>query len=423
MLDAILTRCRKSLPGWKETGEDIVHATIASLIWAIALGLAVPAAAHENAVKIGVLSDMSSVYTDLGGQGSVEAAKLAIEEFGGSVLGKPIELVVADHQNKPDIGVTIARRWFENDNVDAIFDVPTSSVALAVNDIAGQAKKLVFFSTPIVDALTEARCSGYGMAWTWDTYSVTNTAVKAQLDKGLTRWFIIHQDYAAGIAFAGATRASVEAGGGKIVGTIAHTINTLDWSSYLLQAQASGADIILLTAGGTDLTNAMKQAREFGIGAKQQRLGTLYAVITDISSLGLEAMAGLTFVTASYWDLDDRARDFGKRFLARHKKMPTMFQAGVYSAVLQYLKAVKATGSDDADTVRKYLMSLDQIDDPVVRNGKLLANGRLIHNMYLAQVKTPAESTAPWDYFKILGTIPAAKAFRSAQESACPLLR
>jgi branched-chain amino acid transport system substrate-binding protein len=391
---------------------------------ALALSITIAASAAiagDGQIKIGVLSDMSSVYTDFAGQGSVIAAEIAVKEVGGSALGKPIKLISADHQNKPDVGVALARQWYESENVDAIFDVPTSSVALAVSDIAKETKRLAFFSTPIADALTEARCTEYSMAWTWDANSVSAGSVNAQLEKGLKKWFIISQDYAAGYAFEAAAKAAIDKGGGTVVGSVRHPLNTLDWSSFLLQAQSSRAQIILFTTAGTDLVNAMKQVKEFGITKQGQQVATLYAVVNDVHALGLPTLGGLIFVTASYWDLDDASRAFGQKFFERAGKMPSMYQAGVYSSVLQYLKAVERTGSEDAQTIRKDLLSQNKIEDAVVRNGKLLPNGRLIHDMYLAQVKTPEESTKAWDYFKILSAIPGTTAFRSIEESKCTI--
>lgn len=372
----------------------------------------------QPSVKIGVLTDMSSVYADYAGPGSVDAARLAIEDAG---MGGKVELLSADHQNKPDVGVSIARDWFEAKGVDAIFDVPTSSVALAVNGVAGKNRKLVFYSTAIIDKLTEEDCNGYGLAWTWDIYSVSRSVALMQLKRGMDTWFIIAQDYAAGHAMQAMIQDLVTANGGKVLGSARHPLGETDYSSYLIQAQASGAKIVAFTAGGTDLLNAMKQAREFGVTKRGQTVGTMYTIITDVKAIGLDAMQGLNFVSAFYWDRDDETRAFAKRFMAVHHAMPTMFQAGVYSSVLNYLKAVRATGSKDADTVRGWLRDQPDIEDAFARHGKLLPNGRFIHDMLVARVKTPAESKYAWDFYDVLGVVPAAEAFRTIEQSKCKL--
>jgi len=404
----------------------VIFRTLAANIRAGLLGAALLSVAQLGAatadaqpsVKIGVLTDMSSVYADYAGPGSVDAARLAIED--ADMAGK-VELLSADHQNKPDVGVSVARDWFEAKGVDAIFDVPTSSVALAVNGIAGKDRKLVFFSTAIIDKLTEEDCNGYGLAWTWDIYSVSRSVALMQLKRGMDTWFVIAQDYAAGHAMQAMIQDLVAANGGKVLGAARHPLGETDYSSYLIQAQASGAKIIAFTAGGTDLLNAMKQAREFGLTQRGQTLGTMYTIVTDVKAIGLDAMQGLNFVSAFYWDRDDEARAFAERFMAVHHAMPTMFQAGVYSSVLNYLKAVRATGSKDADTVRGWLRAQPDIKDAFARHGKLLPNGRFIHDMLVARVKTPAESKYPWDFYDVLGVVPAAEAFRTIEQSKCKL--
>ena len=368
-------------------------------------------------LKIGVLTDMSSVFSDFAGPGSVIAARMAVQDSG---MADKVELVSADHQNKPDIGTSIARAWFEQQNVDAIFDVPTSSVALAVNTIAGQSKKLVFFSTAIIDRLTEEDCNGYAIAWTWNIWSVARSAAVSQMQRGYKTWFVIAQDYAAGHALEQTARQVVTAGGGTVVGSTFHPLGETDYSAYLVQAASSGAKLIMLSAGGSDLINELKQAREFGVARDGRTIGTFYIVITDVHALGLEAMQGLNFVTAFYWDRDDASRAFAKRFEALHHKMPTMFQAGVYSAVSQYLRAVRETGSARAETVRDHLRQAP-IEDMFAHHGRLLPNGSMIHDMMLGRIKAPAESKGPWDYYDILGVVPAAEAFRGIEESKCKL--
>ena len=388
------------------------------LAGAAAAGLARPivARAAMPALKIGVLTDMNSVYGDYGGQGSVEAARMAIADAG---LTDGVQLIFADHQNKPDIGSGLARSWFDGQGVDALFDVPTSSVALAVNTVAAQSKKLCFFSTAIIDRLNEEDCNGYGLSWTWDTYSVTRSSVLLQMHRGLDTWFIIHHDYAAGYATAGAARQVLESSGGKVLGSVAHPLGETDYSSYLLQALASKAKFVFFTAGGSDLISVLKQVKEFGLLERGQQFGTAYTVITDVDAIGLETMQNLTFVTAFYWDRDERTRQFASRFFKLRGKQPTMFQAGVYSAVTQYLKAVNETGSKDAETVRTWLRDRPVIDDMFARNARLLPNGRLIHDMLTARIKKPSEQRYPWDYYEILDTVPPDQAFRPIADSKC----
>jgi branched-chain amino acid transport system substrate-binding protein len=366
-------------------------------------------------VRVGVLTDMSSVYADYAGIGSVEAARMAIADSG---LGEQVQLVFADHQNKPDIGSNLARAWYGSQGVDAIFDCPTSSVALAVNTVAGQARKLCVFSTAIIDRLNEEDCNGYGLSWTWDIYSVARSGVLLQMRRGLDTWFIVHQDYAAGHALAAAAKEALEGAGGRVVGQVAHPLGTTDYSAYLLQAQASRAKFVFFTAGGSDLINALKQAREFGLAQRGQQIGTAYTVITDVHAIGLEALQGLNFVTAFYWDRDEQTRAFARRFFPIRQKQPTMFQAGVHSAVSQYLKAVKATGSSNAEDVRGWLRD-HPFEDAFARNARLLPNGRLIHDMLTARIKSPSEQRHPWDYYEILGAVPAAEAFRPIERSKC----
>ena len=347
--------------------------------------------AQAPAVKIGVLTDMSSVYADYAGTGSVEAARVAIADSG---LGEQVQLVSADHQNKPDIGSNLARAWYGSQGVDAIFDCPTSSVALAVNTVAGQARKLCIFSTAIIDRLTEEDCNGYGLSWTWDIYSVARSGVLLQMRRGLDTWFIVHQDYAAGHALAAAAKEALEGVGGRVVGQVAHPLGTTDYSAYLLQAQASRAKFVFFTAGGSDLINALKQAREFGLAQRGQQIGTAFTVITDVHAIGVEALQGLNFVTAFYWDRDEQTRAFARRFFAIRQKQPTMFQAGVHSAISQYLKAVKATGSSKAEDVRGWLRD-QPFEDAFARNARLLPNGRLIHDMLDGAHQVPCRAAPP----------------------------
>ena len=382
---------------------------------ALALSLS-PSAEAQPAVKIGVLTDMSSSYADYGGPGSVIAAKMAVADSG---MADKVQVLSADTLNKPDNASALAHQWFSQ-GVDAIFDVPTSSVALAVNGEAGRSRKLVFFSTTINDRITEEECNGYGLAWVWDTYSVGRAEAMSLLKEGKDTWYVITPDGAAGAALEQTARQAAADNGGRVLGAVHHPVGVADWSSYLLQAQASGAKAVLFGSGGADLVSGLKQAREFGLPQSGIAIGTMYAVITDVHSLGLEDMQGLDVVTAFYQDRDDETRAFGNRFLALHGKMPTMFQAGVYSAVLQYLKAVQATQSADADAVRAYMLRTP-MQDVFLRHGKLLPNGRMLNDMLLARIKSPAESHAPWDYYRITGVVPGEQAFRKLADSKCPL--
>jgi branched-chain amino acid transport system substrate-binding protein len=388
-----------------------------AIVWVFCCLLAsVPTAEAQPHVKIGVLTNIGAVFAAYAGQGSVVAARLAIEDAG--MAGKT-ELLVADHQNNPELGVATARDWFDH-GVEAIFDVPTSVVALAVNALAGEKHQLVFFSTPISDRLTEEDCNGYGIAWTWDVYAIVHSAVMSQIGRGAKTWFIVTQDYPGGQAFEAMIRQVVEVNGGQIVGVTRAPLGETEYASYLEEAKASDAHYIVFTAGGADLSSAVGQLREVGAIDTDQRFGMMYTTITEVNTAGLGVLHGLEFATSFYWDRDDQTRKFARRFFAVHKAMPTMFQAGVYSSVLNYLLAVKATGSTKAETVRDYLRRTP-IEDAFARNGRLLANGRLIHDMLLARIKSPEESHAPWDYYLLTGVVPAKEAFRSLADSKCKL--
>jgi len=373
-------------------------------------------------VKLGVLTDISGVFSDLSGQGSVEAAKLAVEDVGGSVLGEKIEVVSADHQQKPDVGLSIARKWFDVEGVDVILDVPNSAIALAVNTLVKDKNKIAIYASAATDRLTEDSCNGRGLHWTFDTYSQTRGAANALVQQGFDTWFLLVADYAYGHSMEQAMREAVPAAGGKIVGGVRHPLQTPDFSSYLLQAQGSKAKIVALASGGDATINAIKQGREFGLQQGGQRLASLLTFITDVHSLGLEQMQGLQFVVPFYWDMDDKARAFAKRYYARMGKMPGEAQAGVYSGALHYLKAVKAVNSKDPEKVVAMMREMP-VEDAFARRGRLLPNGRMVHDMLLVEVKAPSQSKQAWDYYKILATIPAEKAFRPLSESACPLTK
>ena len=384
--------------------------------------LAAQAQISDDVVKIGVMNDMSGLYADISGQGSAEAARMAIADFGGTVNGKKIELITADHQNKPDVGGAIARQWYDNDKVDAIVDVPTSSVALAVQDVARERKKVFLISGAAASDLTGKACSPTGIHWTYDTVSLANGTGSAVVKAGGDTWFFITADYAFGHALERDTAAVVTASGGKVLGSVKVPLNTPDFSSYLLQAQASKAKIIGLANAGGDTINSIKQAAEFGIVEGGQKLAGLLVFITDVNSLGLKTANGLQLTSAFYWDQNDETRAWSKRFMEKINHAPTMVQAGVYGAVMHYLNAIKATGSDDGVTVVKK-MKETPVNDFMTKNGKILENGRVIRDMYLFEVKKPADSKGPWDYFKQIATIPGEQAFKRPGGNECPLVK
>jgi branched-chain amino acid transport system substrate-binding protein len=394
----------------------------AGLFAAVLLLATVHAQGDEAPVKIGVLTDMSSLYADIGGEGSVTAARMAIEDFGGKILGKPIELVYADHQNKPDVGSSIARKWYEDQGVDVIVDVPTSSVALAVEDVSRDQHKLVLFTGAGSSDITGRNCSPYAAHWVYDTYALAHGTGSAIVKQGGKTWYFITADYAFGHALERDTATVVSANGGKVLGQALVPLDTADFSSYLLQARDSGAQIIGLANAGHDTTNSIKQAAEFGITQHGQKLAGLLVFITDVRSLGLQAAQGLELTSAFYWDQNDQTRAWSKRFLANIHRMPTMSQAGVYSAIHHYLEAVKALDTKDPDKVMAK-MRATPINDFMTHDGKLRIDGRVLRDLYLYQVKSPAESKAPWDYFRQLRAIPANEAFRPLDQGGCPLVK
>jgi branched-chain amino acid transport system substrate-binding protein len=382
---------------------------------------AATAQVSDDIVRIGVLNDQSSLYADLGGAGSVVAARMAVEDAGGTVLGKPVDIVTADHQNKPDVGASIARQWFDADKVDMAIGFDNSSVALAVEQLAAQKNRIAIAGAVGTTAFTGKNCTPNEASWIYDSYALTTTLARSMVARGGDSWFFITVDYAFGHSLEADAGAAVLAGGGRVNGSARHPLNTSDFSSYLVQAQASGAKVVALANGGGDMINAAKQANEFGLTRGGRSLVSLLVFITDIHSIGLEAAQGLTFVTGFYWDRDEATRAWSQRFFARHQRMPTQAQAAVYSAVRHYLRAVAAAGTDEAKAVMAKMRDLP-VDDFFAKNAKLREDGRLVHDMYFVQVKTPAESREPWDYYKILATIPGDKAFRSLEESGCPLI-
>ena len=397
------------------------------LALAVAGALAIGTASADipnNTIKLGVLSDFSGLYKDLGGEGSVVAAKLAVQDSGIEKKGIKVEIISADHQNKPDVGSAIARRWYDAEGVDAIVDVPTSSVALAVADVTKQKNKVFLASGPGSSDLTGKSCSPNTVHFTYDTWMLAHGTGTAITKHGGNTWYFITADYAFGHALQRDTTAAVEQAGGKVLGSVNVPISTQDFSSYLLQAQASKAKVIGLANAGGDTINSIKQASEFGIVKGGQQLAGLLVFITDIHSLGLQTAQGLTLTTTFYWDMNDQTRAFAKRFAPLDKGIhPTMVHAGVYAAVLHYLKAVEAL-HDVKDGVKIVdEMKTLPTDDPLFGKGSIRIDGRGIHPAYLMQVKTPAESKHPWDYLKLVATIPADEAFRPLKDGGCYLVK
>jgi branched-chain amino acid transport system substrate-binding protein len=376
----------------------------------------------DGVVKIGVLTDMSGPYSALGGKGTQVAVEMAVKDFGGKVLGKPIQVIGADHQNKADIASAKAREWFDNEKVDMITGLLNSGCALAVQKLAGEKKRITMNTGAASTELTNKACTPYGIHYVYDTYALGKVTGQAVVEHGGKSWFFITADYAFGHSLEENTTKFVKKMGGKILGSVRHPLATTDFSSYLLQAQASGAQIIGLANAGDNTINAIKQAREFGIDKKGQTLVGLLIFDTDIKSLGLKVAQGMQFTSGFYWDRDQATRDFAKRFQAIHKAKPTMDQAGAYSATMNYLKAIKAAGTDDPDAVMAKLKSMN-ISDFFAVNGKIRADGRMVHDMYLMEVKKPSESKGEWDLLKIVKTVPAAEAFMPLSESTCGLVK
>ncbi|MBI5131894.1 MAG: ABC transporter substrate-binding protein [Rhodopseudomonas palustris] len=378
-----------------------------------------PAAAQG--VKIGILNDQSGVYADYGGKWSLEAAKMAVEDFGGEVLGQKIEIVSADHQNKPDTAISIARKWYDVDGVDMITELTTSSVALAIQDLSKEKKKIDIVVGAATSRITGDACQPYGFHWAYDTHALAVGTGGALVKAGGDTWYFLTADYAFGYALEKDTGEIVQANGGKVLGAVRHPLNSSDFSSFLLQAQSSKAKIVGLANAGLDTANSIKQAAEFGIVAGGQKLAGLLLTLAEVHGLGLKASQGLVLTEAYYWDRDDKSREFAERFFKRTNRMPNMIQAGTYSATLSYLKAVKAAGTKETEAVAKKLKELP-VDDAFAK-GNVLANGRFVHDLYLFEVKKPEESKKPWDYYKLISTVEGAKAFPTAAESGCPLTK
>jgi branched-chain amino acid transport system substrate-binding protein len=368
------------------------------------------------------MTDMNALYSDLAGEGSVIATRMAIEDFGGKVLGKPIEVVVGDHQNKADIASAKAREWFDTQKVDMINDLVTTPTALAVVDIAKQKNRIAIINGAGATLLTNENCSANSVHYSWDTYALANGTANAVLKQGGKSWYFVTADYAFGKSLEKAASDVVTANGGSVLGAARHPLSASDFSSFMLQAQASGAQIIGLANAGPDAVNAIKAAREFGITKSgKQSVASLLITVNDIHSLGLEAAQGLYATDAFYWDLNDETRKWSKRFFAKAHKMPNMIHAGVYSSTIHYLKAIQAAGTDEAGAVMKKMKEMP-INDFFAKNGKIREDGRMVHDMLLVQVKKPSESKYPWDYYNIKAVIPGDQAYQPLSTSRCPLI-
>lgn len=399
------------------------------LAWATALALSTTAIStpslaqvSDDVVRIGVLTDLSSWGRDNSGPGSVEAAKMAVEEFGKTVLGKPIEIISADHQMKSDVGVQIARNWFDNGKVDAVVDIPNSAIAIAVHNLARERNRIALLSGPGSSALTDELCSPNTVQFAYDTYALSKVTASAVIAEGGKSWYFITADYAFGSQLENDATRFIKASGGTVVGGVRHPTNTADFSSFALQAQNSKANVVAFANAGQDTDNSIKQAGEFGLVKGGQKLVGLLMFDTDVHAIGLDAAQGTYLTTASYWNMDDKTRAWSRKFFAKTNVMPTMIQTGVYGSVLHYLKAIKAAGTDDPAKVMAKMRELP-IEDTFVHGGKLREDGRVIRDMYLAKVKKPSESKEPWDYLDIVKTVKGEDAYRPVSESKCPLLK
>jgi branched-chain amino acid transport system substrate-binding protein len=392
----------------------------------LALAASGGALAQDKNVKIGVLTDLSGLYADLGGPGSILAAQMAVEDSGMAAKGWKLDVISADHQNKPDIGTNLARQWIDVDKVDVLMDVLNSGVALAVNNVVKEKNSVMINSGAATSDLTNAQCTPNTVHWTYDTYMLAHSTGQALVKAGGDTWFFLTADYAFGAALERDTTAVVQSAGGKVIGSVKHPLNTADFSSFLLQAQASKAKIIGMANAGGDTTNTIKQAAEFGIVSGGQKLAGLLLFLSDVHSLGLKVAQGLNFTETFYWDMNDQTRAFSKRFSERMKTkaQPTMVQAGVYAGLLHYFKALEALGGNPHDGA-KVVAKMKELptDDPLFGKGTIRVDGRKLHPAFLFEVKSPAESKGPWDYYKLIGTTPADQAFRPLSESACPLVK
>lgn len=395
---------------------------LAGVLATLGYASAAQAQVSDDVVRVGVLTDMAGVTADITGKGSVIAAEMAVKEFGATVLGKPIQVIFADHQHKADVGTTIARQWFDTDKVDAIVDVPNSAVALAIQSLARDKKRIVMYSGAGTTALTNEQCSPYGFHWTYDTYAVSHGTASAVVKAGGNTWFMLASDYAFGHQLQKDATDVVEANGGKVLGAVRHPLNNADFSSFLLRAQASGAKVIGIANAGNDTVNAIKQAGEFGLAEQGQSLAALIFFLQDVHSLGLKATQGTYLTTASYWDIDEASRAWSKQFMERAGMMPSMLHAGVYGSVLHYLKAIQRAGTDDPDKVAVAMRAMP-INDAFTKGAAIRADGRVVREMYLARVKKPADAKGPWDYFEIVRPIAPEESVWSLSQSKCPLVQ
>jgi branched-chain amino acid transport system substrate-binding protein len=410
----------EKVAGGKGMGNMKRTAVLAAAI--LSITNAAVAQISDNVVKIGVLTDLSGPFSDQTGRGSVIGAELAAEDFNGKVAGARIEIVSADHQNKADIGMTTARRWFDVEQVDIIVDLASSVVALGVQELVREKNKIAMFSGPGTVDLTGKACSPNGIHWTYDTYATASATATAMMDQGLDTWFFISLDTAFGRSAEAVATEVIKARGGKVVGTVRHPTNTYDYSSFLLQAQASGAKVVALANSGTDFVQAVKQAREFGLTSSGQKLAAMAVTLSDIKALGLETAQGMLHTEAFYWDFSDETRAFAKRFMARKDGVaPSQAQAGTYSAVLHYLRAVQATGTDDTAKVLAH-MKANTISDGFTPKGRIRVDGRMVHDMYLVRSKAPGEPKGAWDLYTVEKVIPGEQAFRPLDKGGCPLV-
>src|SRR5580698_4001105 len=401
-------------------------ATGATLFFAFTFALSAQEKIEEKisdgVVKIGMIEDMSSIYADITGIGAVTAAKMAVEDFGGKVLGKPVEVVSADHQNKADIAAATAREWFDTGHVDALMDVAASATALAAIDVAKTENKIAVLNGPGSARITNEACSPVSIHYTYDNYALAHGTGGAMVKAGYDTWFFVAADYAFGHDLEQVTTGVIKANGGRVLGGIRVPINTSDFSSALLQAQSSKASVVGLANAGADTQNSIKQAAEFGIVRGGQKLAGLLVFINDVNSLGLDVAQGMLLTTAFYWDRNDESRAWAQRYFRRMNRMPNMTQAGIYSSTMHYLRAVAAAGSDDTQAVMDKMRAMP-INDFFAKDGRIRADGRMVHDMYLYEVKKPDESKEAWDYYKLVATIPADQAFTPLSESKCPLVK
>jgi branched-chain amino acid transport system substrate-binding protein len=395
----------------------------AALLFPLLAWSQAPGGPSDGVVRIGVLTDMSGVFSDISGPGAVEAVRMAAEDLGGRVLGAPIEVLVADHQNKADIASNVARQWFDTQGVDLAADLMNSAVALSILDLAKIKNRVAIVNGASTSRVTNENCTEFSVHYTWDTYAIANGTARAVVQRGGDSWFFVTADFAYGHAFEKDTADIVTGLGGRIVGSVRHPINSTDFASFLLQAQGARPKIIALANGGSDTISAIKQARDFGVGRGDgSSLVGLAINLNDTRGLGLDVAQGLLLTEAFYWDKDDETRAWSRRFLARTGKMPTSTQAGNYSSTMHYLRAVQAAGTDEAQAVMAKMKEMP-INDFFAKNGRIRADGRMVHDMYLAQVKAPSESKYDWDYYRILSTIPGEEAFLPLKDSKCPLVR